>query len=126
MASTLQPQILAFSADAGITKGKAVKSGTDFKHVAVGAANTDRCIGIIQNTPTTAEDVAEVAFPGGGAKVLLGETVAAGKDVCAHTDGTLVAVNAEGDQIIARLIEGGVSGDLVDAIVYYATAHASQ
>lgn len=126
MASTMEPKIVAFAADAAITKGKAVKSGSDFKHVAVGAANTDRCLGIIQNTSSGAEGVAEVAMPGGGAKVLLGETVAAGKDVCAHTDGTLVAVNAEGDQIIARLVQGGDSGDLVDAIVYYATAHASQ
>ena len=126
MASTLAPKIQAFLADAAIAKGKAVKSGTDFKHVAVGAANTDRCLGVIQNDPAAAADVAEVALPGGGAKVLLGETCAAGVDVCSHTDGTLVKVNAEGDQIVARLIQGGSSGDLVDAILYYATAHASQ
>ncbi len=126
MASSFKPNMVAFLADAAIAKGKAVKSGTDFMHVAVGAANTDRCIGIIQNAPTAAEDVAEVAIPGGGAKCLLGETVAAGVDVCSGTDGRLVAVNAEGDQILARLVQGGVANDLVDCIPYFATAHASQ
>lgn len=126
MASSSTPNIVSFLADAAIAKGKAVKAGTDFKHVAVGAANTDRCHGILQTATTAAEDVAEVAQPGGGAKGLLGETVAAGDDLVSHTDGSLVKPNAEGDQIIARAIQGGVAGDLVDVVVYYATAHAAQ
>ncbi len=126
MASSGTPRIHTYLADAAIAKGKAVKLGTDFKHVAVGAANTDRCVGILQTATTAAEDAAEVAMQGSGAKGLLGETVAAGVDLCAHTDGTLVKVNAEGDQIIARALQGGASGDLVDVEVYYATAHASQ
>lgn len=127
MASTVTPKIYAFLVDASIARGKCVKLGTDFKHVAVGAANTDRCVGVVQNSDANAaEKTAEVALPGGGAKFLLGETVAAGKDVCSHTDGTAVAVNAEGDQIIGRLLEGGDAGDLVDGIVYLATAHAAQ
>lgn len=126
MASSLEPKIATFKADAAIAKGKAVKAGTDFKHVAVGAANTDRCLGIIQNAPTAAEDGAEVALPGGGAKGLLGETVSAGNDLVAHTDGSLVKPNADGDQIIARAVQDGVSGDLVDVIVYYGMAGAAQ
>lgn len=126
MASSLAPVIVALKADAAIAKGKAVKLGTDFKHVAVGAANTDRCIGIIQNDPAAAEDVAEVALPGGGARALLGETVAAGVDLVAHTDGTLVKPNAEGDEIVARALQDGVAGDMIDVVVTYATAHAAQ
>lgn len=126
MASHFKPNMVTLLADAAIAKGKAVKLGTDFKHVAVGAANTDRCVGIIQNAPTAAEDAAEVALMGGGAKGLLSETVATGNDLCSHTDGTLVKVNAEGDQIIARALQDGVSGDLIDVMVYYATAHAAQ
>lgn len=126
MASSQSPNVYSVLADAAIAKGKAVKIGTDFKHVAVGAANTDRCVGILQTATTAAEDVAEVAYPGGGAKGLLGETVAAGDDLVSHTDGTLVKPNAEGDQIIARALQGGVAADLVDVVVYYATAHAAQ
>lgn len=126
MASTFQPSIVALKADAAIAKGKAVKSGSDFKHVAVGAANTDRCIGIIQNATTAAGDVAEVALPGGGAKVLLGETCVAGNDLVSHTDGSLVKPNAAGDEIIARLLQGGTTGDLVDAIVIVSSASAAQ
>lgn len=116
----------SFLADAAVAKGKAVKIGTDRRHVAVGAANTDRCIGIQQNTTTSAEDVAEVALPGGGGKALLGEAVSAGNDLCAHTDGRFVIVNAEGDQILCRAMEDGAENDLIGVEVYLATAHAAQ
>jgi hypothetical protein len=126
MSSHSEPRIYAFLSDAATAKGKAVKMGTDKKHVALGAANTDRCVGIAQNTTTAAEEVVEVAMQGGGGKALLGETVSAGNDLVAHTDGTLVKPNAEGDQIIARAMEGGDAGQLIGVEIYYATAHASQ
>jgi hypothetical protein len=126
MASHSTPRIVSFKADAAIAKGKAVKIGTDADHVAVGAANTNRCIGIIQAATTAAEQVAEVAVQGGGAKALLGESVSAGDDLVSHTDGTLVKPNAEGDQIIARAMEDGAASDLIAVEVYYATAHAAQ
>jgi len=126
MASSSEPRVLTFLADAAIAKGKAVKIGTDRKHVAVGAANTDRCVGILQNAVTAADDSCEVAIQGGGAKALLGETVSAGDDLCSHTDGSLVKVNAEGDQILCRALEGGAASDLIGVEVYYATAHAAQ
>lgn len=128
MAAHSEPRIYAMIADASIAKGKAVKvaSGYTNGHVNLGAANTDRCYGIAQNTASASGQVCEVAVAGGGAKALLGETVSAGEDLVSHTDGTLVKPNAEGDQIIARAVEGGVSGDLIPVEVYYATAHASQ
>ncbi len=127
MAQSSQPRIVAFLADASITKGKAVKVASGYLngHVRVGAANTDRCIGIIQNTPTASGDVAEVAIQGGGAKGLLGETVSAGEDLVSHSDGTLVKPNASADKIIARAVEGGVVGDLIAVEVYYADATAA-
>jgi hypothetical protein len=67
MSSFNSPRIVTFLADAAIAKGKAVKIGTDAKHVAVGAANTDKCIGIAQSASTAAEDPIEVALQGGGA-----------------------------------------------------------
>jgi hypothetical protein len=129
MAHSSEPRIQAFIADGSIAKGKAVKvaSGYTAGHVAIGAANTDRCIGINQSDDGSASGCTiEVALGGGGAKGLLGETVSAGEDLVSHTDGTLVKPNAEGDQIIARAVESGVSGDLVAVEVYFATAHASQ
>ena len=114
MASSSQPRYLAFLADGAIAKGKAVKIGTDRKHVAVGAANTDKCIGICMTEDVSAaEDQVEVAMQGGGAKGLLGETVTAGHYLVSHTDGSLVKANAAGDHVVAMALEGGVSGDLI-------------
>lgn len=103
-----------------------MKIGSDRDHVAVGAANTDRCVGIAQSAPAAAEEVMEVALPGGGAKGLLGETVVAGNDLVSHTDGTLVKPNAAGDEIIARAKEGGASGELINVEVIVSSAHAAQ
>lgn len=126
MASSSTPRIQAYKAGGVIVKGKAVKFGADSEHVVVGSANTDRCIGIAQNAAAAAEDIVEVAIPGGGAKGLISEGVSAGDDLCSHTDGTLVKVNAEGDQIVARAMETGVANDFVGVEVYYATANAGQ
>lgn len=126
MASSLAPKIVGFLADAAISKGMAVKIGSDDKHVAKGAANTDSCIGIAQVAVTTAEDTVEVALPGGGGKALLGESVVAGKLLVAHTDGTLVKANASGDKIIAMALEGGASGDLIDVVVAASMAAAAE
>lgn len=126
MASRSEAKFITLKADAAIARGKAVKFGSDYKHVAVGAANTDRCYGILNTATTEAEDDAIVCIPGGGALGLLGEAVSAGDDLVSHTDGTLVKPNAEGDQIIARASQGGSAGDLIGVEVYYATAHAAQ
>jgi len=121
-----QPKVVTYKAGAAISRGMAVKYGADKEHVVKAAANTDRCFGIALNDAASAEDLVEVALPGGGAYALLSENVGAGKDLCAHTDGSLAIVNAEGDQIVARALEDGSSGALVPVLVYFATAHASQ
>lgn len=128
MASSSEPKIYSFIADGSIAKGKAVKVASGYLngHVRIGAANTDRLIGIAQVEATASGQTIEVALPGGGAKALLGETVSAGEDLVSHTDGSLVKPNASGDQIIARALEGGVSGDLIPVEVYIAPALASQ
>lgn len=128
MASHSEPRILSFQATGSISKGKAVKvsSGQTSGQVTIGAANTDRCIGLAQSVASGSGSLVEVALPGGGAKGLLGETVSPGEDLVSHTDGSLVKPNASGDQIIARALEAGVSGDLVAVEVYLAPALASQ
>jgi len=117
MSSTLTPVVNTYFCDAAIAKGKAVKIGTDKQHVAVGAANTDKCIGIAQNTVTTAEDAVEVAMVGGGAKGLLGEGVSAGAYLVSHTDGTLVKANTAGDHVCAMALEDGDASDLINVAV---------
>lgn len=127
MASHSEPRMYTFKADGSIAQGKAVAIGSDKNHVVVGSANTQRCVGIIQNSDcSAAEDNAEVALQGGGAKALLGESVVAGNDLVAHTDGSLVKPNASGDEIIARAMEDGSSGDLISVEVYMAKALAAQ
>jgi hypothetical protein len=125
MASTSTPRILIFKADGSITSGKAVKAGHADGFVAIGAATTDKCIGIAQNTASASGKFIEVAINGGGAKALLGGSVASGHDVVCTTDGTLIVPGASADEIIGRAVEGGVSGDIVDIEVYYGKALAS-
>lgn len=125
MASSSSPKINSFLAGAAISKGMAVKFGSDEKHVVKGAANTDRVIGIAQNAPSGAEEFCEVARPGGGAKGLLGENVTKGKFLVAHTDGTLVKANAAADVVIAVAMEDGSSGELIDVEVVMFLAAAA-
>lgn len=122
MASHSEPRIQAFKADGVIAKGSAVKIGSDKDHVAIGAANTDDCIGVAQSASSAAEDVIEVALPGGGAKVLAGETITAGKLLVSHTNGRLVQTNASADRVVAVALEAGVNGDLIAAEVLLGVA----
>lgn len=126
MASSLKPVILTFKADAAITKGMAVKLGTDAKHVAKGAAATDDCIGVAQSAPTAAEDAVEVAVPGGGGKGLCQTTVVAGNLLVSHTDGKLKPIATAGDRVVAVAMEGGVAGDLIDIMVTVGHAYTTE
>lgn len=117
MASSVQRQLVAFKADAAISKGMAVKLGTDADHVAKGAANTDACIGLAQNDVTAAEEPLEVAMPGAGGFGLAGESITKGKLLVSHTDGKLVQANASGDRVIAMALEDASSGDIFAVMV---------
>ncbi len=126
MAVSYQPHIVVLKADAAISKGMAVKFGTDAKHVAKAAAATDGCIGIAQSAPTTAEDAVEVALPGGGGKGLLQATVVKGNLLVPHTDGKLKPIAAANDRVIAMAMDDGVAGDLIDVMVVVAQATATE
>lgn len=122
MASTSTPKIYAYKAAAAIAKGKAVKVGADSEHVAVCSAATDKSFGIIQNAPTAAEDIAEVALPGGGAKGLAGGTIAVGDRLAPDSNGALVATTTENDNIVAVALDSAVAGDLFDVEVVLAVS----
>lgn len=123
MASHSQARISTFYATAAMALGKAVKIGASGDYVSVGAANTDACVGIVQNAPDAAGALAEVALPGGGAKALAGEAITKGKLLVSHTDGSLVQANASGDRVVAMAMEDAVSGDIfaVEVLVGVAT-----
>jgi len=126
MSSSRSPIFQTFFADAAITKGMAVKFGSDENHVAKGSANTSKCVGIAMGTAVSAEDAIEVATIGGGAKGLLGETVVAGSYLVSHTDGTLFKPNTAGDHVVAYAREGGDAGDIIDVDVVCFEAYDSE
>jgi hypothetical protein len=113
MASSSTPRIFVFKAGGAIAKGKAVKAGADDQHVQVSAAATDKSVGIMQNDAVNAEDPCEIALQGGGAKGLLGGTVAFGDDLVPNASGALIASVTAGDRPIAKAMGAGVSGDLI-------------
>lgn len=119
MASSKAPVIQAFLADAAIAKGKVVKLGTDFKHVAVCSAATDKSFGILQSAPGSAEAVCEVAMPGGGAKGLAGGTITTGDLLAPDSAGKLVATTTENDRVVAIALQDAVADDIfnVDVVI---------
>lgn len=126
MSSTYTPHILTFKADAAISKGMAVKIGTDKDHVAKAAATTDKCIGVAQNAATAAEDKVEVAMPGGGGKVLAKTTFVAGDLLGPNADGTLQKVASASDRYIAMALEDASANDLCAAHIVAGQATASE
>lgn len=127
MASINTPRIVSYKADGAIALGKAVKMGTDNQHVAVASAVGDKMIGIAQNAATTAGDLVEVALPGGGAKALSSGTIAAGKLLTAHTDGSLKVVAQANDRVVAMAMEDASASDVfsVEVVICQATATES-
>jgi hypothetical protein len=113
MASHTEPKIVALKAGAAIAKGKCVKKGSADTHVAVASAATDKIVGILQTATTAAEDVAEVALCGGGAKALLGGTVVMGDLLTSDADGALVATTTATNRVVAMAMQDGVSGDMI-------------
>jgi hypothetical protein len=107
-----QAMPLSFLATAAIAKGKAVKIGADNKHASVASAATDKQFGIAMCDVTTAEDVVEVAMPGGGAKGLAGGTISAGDLLTSDGNGKLVATTTAGNRYIAMAMEDAVENDL--------------
>ena len=117
MASYFQPNLLAFKAAAALVAYKAVKAGADKAHVAVCSAGTDNVVGICQSVSEAAEDVIEVALPGGGAKALLGGSVSFGDLLVADSAGKLVASTTPGDRYIAMAMQDGVLDDVISVHV---------
>lgn len=115
MASIQTPNIFAkkqFGASV-IGLGMAVKAAdTDGKYVTKSVASTDKHVGIAQNATLAADDIVEMAAPGGGAKGLAGGTIATGDKLTANASGALVSTVAPGDTCIAVAEQNAVAGDI--------------
>jgi hypothetical protein len=118
MASYPQPNIYTYKSDsATISVGMVVKAGSDEGHVALAAAATDKSVGIAMSPVTAAEDAIEVAMAGGGAKGLLGGTVAFGDYLASDAAGKLVATTTANDKVVAQALQAGVVNDLISVQV---------
>lgn len=115
--SNFRPNIQTVKCDAAISKGMVVKHGTDNVHVAKSAAATSSHIGIAQSSPTTAEDLVEIALPGGGAKGYAGGTITRGDLLTSDSSGYLVSTTTPGDRIVAVAMASAVVNDLFDVFV---------
>lgn len=120
-------RLYSFKVAAAASRGVAVKfSDTAGQKVAKCSAATDKAIGILQNTTTDTDEVAEVALPGGGAMALLSGTVAAGDMLGFDTNGKLLKAANTSDRVIAMAMKDGVSGDLIPVEVLAHKAESAQ
>lgn len=126
MSAMIRPLIATFECDAAIIKGSAVKFGTTNKRVAVVSATTDLSIGVAQNTTTTAGDLVEVAFPGGGAKGLAKTTISKGNILGHNADGSLQKLASASDKIIGQAMQDASAADVFEIFVISAQGVATQ
>lgn len=113
IATTSPKKLLSFKVAAACARGLAVKPGSTKGHVQKATAEADKCIGILQNTTTEADEEAEVALPGGGAVAKLGGSCSFGDELASTTDGRLIKVSAANKIVIAVAMEDGVENDLI-------------
>ena len=126
MAMTKAPIILVFLADAAITKGQAVMFGSDNRHVVKVTGTTSKSIGIAQTSPTTAEDLVEVAVSGGGAKGLAKTTIAAGDILGHNADASIQKAASANDRVVGVAMSDAAAGDLFNMDVLLGMATQTQ
>lgn len=127
MASFIEPRRRTLLAGGTIVAGHAVKFGADSKHVVECTATTDKVIGIAENGTSTLEDPVVVFSNGGGGKAIAQTTIALGKSVVSHTDGTLKPIAGANDKVVGVAMQDAVAGDMfeIDVAISQATATES-
>lgn len=126
MSAMVKPLIATFEASAAITKGKAVKIGSNNKTVTQCSATTDAAIGIAQNSASNAADLVEVALSGGGAKALAKTTIAAGDILGVNADGSIQKVASAADRVVGHAMESAVAADIFAMHVVVSQAQGTQ
>jgi Uncharacterized conserved protein (DUF2190) len=101
-----------FYAGAAVAANRIVKPGADDTKVVVGAAATDKLVGISDNIGGAINEPIDVILDG-IALVKLGGTVAFGDLITSDATGQGVATTTAANRYIGHAMEGGVSGDLI-------------
>ena len=117
MANFRDPVLLSGTcAETDLTTSRyhAVKQGTSDFNVVIAAAGEG--IGILMNRPN-ANQQAEIAVVGGGAKVKLGANVTRGAYLVANASGQFITAATAGHTVLARAEVSGVSGDIIPVTV---------
>lgn len=101
-----------FICGAAVAANRIVKFGADKTKVIVGAAATDKAIGVSDNIGGATDDTIDVILDG-IALVKLGGTVAFGDLVASDGTGQGVATTTATHRYIGVAMEDGVSGDVI-------------
>ena len=121
------PKIVTFRAGADLSakQYRFVKFGADEEKVVACGAN-ERAIGVLMNAPALG-GVAEVAVPGGGAKLKISEAggVTLGKLLTSDTNGDGEIADAAGEWVGAMAMGAGAQSDVISVRVLAMNAHAS-
>lgn len=112
MSSTLAPNCLTFRATAAIPRGSVVKPGATSDYVTKSTAATAKNMGVAQNAAEAADDLVEVALPGGGGFGLAGGTIAEGDLLTSDASGALIATTSANDRVVAVAMQDAVAGDI--------------
>jgi hypothetical protein len=116
MSSTLHRNIRTYMSGGVIAEATFVKYDTDGVRVVACGAN-GRAIGIAQGSTTAANQAVEVAMIGGGARLKVAGTTAAGKCLTSDASGLGVVGSASGQWIGAVALEAGVANDITEVEV---------
>lgn len=100
-----------FYAGAAVAANRIVKPGADNTKVVVGAASTNKLVGISDNLGAASGDTLDVILDG-IALVKAGGTVAMGDLITSDGTGQGVATTTAADRYIGIAMEDAVSGDL--------------
>ena len=122
--SYVQPNLKAYKAGADLSSKQYhfVKLSAIDTIVACGA--NEKPIGILMNKPVQGE-AAEVALPGGGAKLKISENVALQKVLTSTVDGAGEVADAAGEWVGAEAIQAGSTNDVISVLVILLQAQAS-
>jgi hypothetical protein len=101
-----------FYAGATVAANRIVKPGADNTKVVVGAAATDKLIGVSDSIGGATGDTIDVILDG-IALVKAGGTVAMGDLITSDGTGQAIATTTASNRVIGVAMEDGVSGDLI-------------
>ena len=122
MSQHLSSRNQAYKAEADLSANQYhfVKDGTADRTIVLAGAGEG--FGILMTDPKLG-DMAEVALTGGNAEVVCGGTVAKGDLLKSDANGEAVVANVANDLALARAIEAGVAGDVIEVERVFVRIH---